>query len=321
VAGTEDVHEFGFRRAVLANILYNPRMSDGDGSWTIRRLLEWTAGFFTKKNVDSPRLCAELLLAHVLGLPRIKLYTNYEKVVEPRELAAYRELVRRAGEHEPVAYLTGRAHFFSLEFEVSADVLIPRPETETVVENVLQLVRHQPGLERPRVLDLCTGSGCIAGAIAHHVKQATVLATDISGAAVVVAKKNMERLGLAERVVVEQGDLFEPLQHMVDRQPFDLIVGNPPYIPTGQISGLDRNVREYEPMGALDGGLDGLMIHRRILEQAPDRLVAGGHLFLEIAFDQGELARQIAGEHPGFVDVRILKDHSGNERVLAAKRG
>src|SRR5687767_282888 len=180
-------------------------------TWTVRRLLEGTTPLFSPKEVDSPRLSAELLLAHVLKLPRIKLYTDYERVMGEADLARYRALVQRAAEHEPIAYLTGVAHFFNLEFEVNRDVLIPRPETETLVENVLQLVRNQPGLEAPRVLDLCTGSGCIAIAIAQRLKHATVIASDISEAAVAVAKRNVAKLGLEGRVVVEQGDLFEAL--------------------------------------------------------------------------------------------------------------
>src|SRR3954462_12064267 len=139
-------------------------------TWTVRRLLEWTTGFFTRKTIDAPRLSAELLLAHVLQVPRIKLYTDYERALTDTQLTTYRELVRRAGEEEPIAYLTGRAHFFNLEFEVTRDVLIPRPDTETLVENVLQLARRTSGFETPRILDLCTGSGCIAAAIAHHNK-------------------------------------------------------------------------------------------------------------------------------------------------------
>jgi release factor glutamine methyltransferase len=288
--------------------------------WTVRRLLEWTSGFFTRKQVDAPRLSAELLLAHVMKMPRLKLYLDYERVVGEAELKAYRALVQRAGEHEPVAYLTGKAHFFNLELDVTRDVLIPRPDTEVLVENVLQLVRNQPGLESPRVLDLCTGSGCVAAAIAFHLKHAIVVATDISAAAVAVAKKNIENLKLADRVTVEQGDLFEPVARLPDPRPFDLIVANPPYIPTAQVPQLPRNVRDYEPLGALDGGLDGLALHRHILHQAPEKLVPGGRIFLEIAFDQGDLARQIAADYPAFEDVKVLKDYTGNERVLTARR-
>ena len=289
-------------------------------TWTVRRILEWTTGFFTRRHVDAPRLSAELLLAHVLGVPRIKLYTDYERPLNERQLASMRALVQRAAEEEPIAYLTGRAHFFNLEFEVTRDVLIPRPDTETVVENVLQLVRNGPGFEAPRVLDLCTGSGCVAAAVAHHCRAATVVGTDISAAAVEVARRNVARLGLSDRVVVEQGDLFGPLADMVDKRPFHLVVANPPYISTAQLDALDRSVREYEPLGALDGGLDGLLIHRRILAEAPPHLIPGGRMFLEIAFDQGEQALAAAAEHSAFEDVRILKDYGGHDRVLAATR-
>jgi release factor glutamine methyltransferase len=160
--------------------------------WTVRRILEWTSGYFTRKNLDAPRLSAELLLSHVLAAPRIKLYTQYDRPLSDDELTRMRSLVQRASEEEPIAYLTGRAHFFNLEFDVTPDVLIPRPDTETLVENVLQTVRHQPGLEAPRVIDLCTGSGCIAAALAHHLKSATVVATDVSPAAVAVARGNIQ---------------------------------------------------------------------------------------------------------------------------------
>jgi len=271
--------------------------------------------------VDSPRLSAELLLAHVLNVPRIRLYTDYERPLAERELTAYRDLVRRAGEQEPIAYLTGRAHFFNLELEVGPGVLIPRPETETLVENVLQAARHDPAMiDAPRVLDLCTGSGCIAAAVARGIKSAVVVATDVSPRAVEIARRNMEKLGLGERVMVEQGDLYEPLSRMVDARPFSLIVSNPPYIPTQQIPDLDRNVRDYEPHEALDGGIDGLMIHRRILEQAASHLIPGGRIYLEIAFDQGPQAVQIASGHADLTDVRVLKDLGGRDRVLTARR-
>src|SRR2546430_12064825 len=174
----------------------NPTIGDMAGeAWTVRRLLEWTTPYFSRKEVDSPRLSAELLLAHVLKVPRIKLYTDYERILAEADLTRYRELVQRAAEHEPIAYLTGIAHFFNLEFEVNRDVLIPRPDTETLVENVLQLVRNAAGMDSPRVLDLCTGSGCIAAAIAHHVKSAVVTATDISPKAGDAARPNVDRFG------------------------------------------------------------------------------------------------------------------------------
>lgn len=288
--------------------------------WTVRRILEWTTGFFARKEIDSPRLSAELLLAHVLSSPRIKLYTDYDRVLDHKHLSTFRALVARAAEHEPIAYLTGRAHFFGLEFEVEPGVLIPRPDTETLVENVLQLCRNQAGFEAPRVLDICTGSGCIAAAIASGLKNAIVIATDISEKAVAIAKRNIGRLNLADRVSVEQGDLFEPLSQLVDARPFDLIVANPPYIPTAHIDQLDRNVKDFEPRQALDGGLDGMAIHSRILATAPQRLKPGGRIFLEIQFDQGPEAKDVAGHHQEFDDIRILKDQAGRDRVLTARR-
>jgi len=288
--------------------------------WTVRRILEWTQGFFARKQVEPARLSAELLLSHVLNQPRIKLYTDFERPLTQQELDVYRPLVQRAGEHEPIAYLTGKAHFFNLEFEVNRDVLIPRPDTETIVENVLQLARREAGFEAPRVLDLCTGSGCIAAAIAAHLKTATVVAIDNSAAAIVVAKRNVDKLNLSERISIELGDLYEPLTRIVDAQPFDLIVSNPPYIPTAELEKLDRSVKDYEPRTALDGGDDGLDFHRRILNGVQERLRPAGQMFLEIMFDQGPGAMELA-ESFGFLDnMRIIKDHSGNARVLAVRR-
>ena len=288
--------------------------------WTIRGLLEWTTGFFDRKQVESPRLSAELLLSHVLNVPRIKLYTDYDNPLADKALAAFRDLVKRAGEHEPVAYLTGRAFFFNLELQVNRDVLIPRPETEKIVENVAQFCRNATGFESPRILDLCTGSGCIAAALAYHLKTAQVVATDLSPAALAVAKGNLERLKLLDRVELLQGDLFMALRDVVDRSPFHIITANPPYIATSQLETLDRNVRDYEPRMALDGGLDGLTIVREILAGAPERLLPGGRLYVEVAFDQGAAVQAIAEKQPGLADVKVLRDDAGHERILAARK-
>jgi len=279
-------------------------MTQTGPTWTIRRLLEWTTAYFTRQNVDAPRLSAELLLAHVLSLPRIQLYTGYERLLNDAELAGFRALVQRAAKSEPIAYLTGKAHFFNLELEITPQVLIPRPDTETLVENVLQMARHDSAMVAPRILDLCTGSGCVAAAIAQHLKNSIVVAIDLSAPSVEVARRNIEKLGLASRVTILHGDLFAPLSKLIDALPFQVVVANPPYIPTGQIQSLDRSVRDFEPTSALDGGLDGLTLHRRILQQAPAHLTNGGRLFLEIAFDH----------------LRILKDHAGRDRVLALRK-
>jgi release factor glutamine methyltransferase len=286
-------------------------------TWTVKRILEWTSGFLERKSVDSPRLSAELLLAHVLKVPRIKLYTDYERPLIESELASFREFVRRAGEHEPIAYLTGQAHFFDLELDVRPGVLIPRADTETLVESTLNFCRHTPGMESPRILDLCTGSGCIAAAVAKHLPAATVVAVDIDPLAVEVAKANLARLKLDSRVSLLQGDLYEPLTSLVDCAPFHLVLSNPPYIRTGDIASLDRNVRNFEPRLALDGGPDGLALHRRILAGVPQRLLPGGKVMLEIAYDQGKAALNMASEYHALANAKILKDAAGNDRILS----
>lgn len=298
-----------------------PPVQQTPQTWTVRRILEWTSGFLTRKEVESPRFSAELLLAHVLKLPRIKLYTDYERPMVDEELAAYRELVRRAGEHEPIAYLTGKAHFFDLELDIKPGVLIPRPDTETLVETALNVCKHTPGMEAPRVLDLCTGSGCIALAIAKHLPGAVVTAIDIDPLAIEVAANNIAKLKLAERVTLLAGNLFEPLGSAIDPSPFHLIVSNPPYIKTADIAGLDRNVREYEPVRALDGGPDGLGFHRRILQGASSRLLPGGRVMMEIAYDEAEAALALLKDYPAFTGGAILKDASGNDRVLTCLLG
>ncbi|MBC7785195.1 MAG: peptide chain release factor N(5)-glutamine methyltransferase [Burkholderiales bacterium] len=294
-------------------------MAQADGPWTVERVLAWTRGFFERKQIDSPRLCAELIISHILSVPRIKLYTDYQRVLADPELLRMRELVKRAGEEEPIAYLTGRAHFFNLELDVTPDVLIPRPDTETLIEQILTLVRNVPGFEAPRVLDLCTGSGAIAIAIAQHIKTAQVVATDVSEKALAVAKINVDKHQLGDRITLLAGDLFAALMDYVDAAPFDVIIANPPYIPSAEVPKLARHVHQYEPHLALDGGADGLDLHRRILAGATDRLRDGGRVILEIAFDQSEPATEMIGQYPDFVEVKLVRDHAGNPRVLVAK--
>ena len=291
-----------------------------DGAWTVRRLLEWTTPFFTRKDVDSPRRSAELLLAHVVGVPRIKLYTDLDRSLGEAELAKYRDLVRRAGDQEPVEYLTGKAHFFSLEFEVNRDVLIPRPDTEVLVEEVIRLCRANEAWGSARVLDLCTGSGCVAAAVAMNLKGSRVWAVEKSPAAAVVARGNFARLSLGERVVCMEGDLYDPLGTAADQEPFQIIAANPPYIASAQIAGLDKSVRDFEPAMALDGGADGLDITRRIWAGAAARLADGGRVLVEIAFDQGPAALAALVGEASLTEGRIIKDYAGRDRVVSARR-
>ena len=284
--------------------------------WTIQKLLTWVTEYLTQKGVDAPRLSAELLLSHVLGLKRIELYTQYNKVVAQEQLTQLRDLVKRAGEHEPVAYLVGRTEFYSIEFEVTPDCLIPRPETELLVQRSIEFLRKRTGPQQ--VCDLCTGCGIIAVAIAKNVPDAKVIATDISETALAVAARNVEKHKLAERIELRHGDLFEPLVPQLDL--FDLIVSNPPYVTAAQYEALDRNVKDYEPRIALYAGPDGLDVYRKIMEKVSQFLKPDGILLLEIGYQQGPAVRGLLEQTGVFAQIRIDKDLQSHDRVVVTTR-
>jgi release factor glutamine methyltransferase len=290
------------------------RTAKGDeGPWTIGRLLDWTARFLAEKGAESPRLDAEVLLAHVLECERISLYTRYEDVASEEHRQAFRVLVRRRIEGCPVAYLVGRKEFFSLRFEVTPAVLIPRPDTECVVVECLRLAKS---LTQPRVLDLGTGSGNIAVAVAHQHRGACVTAVDLSPEALTVAQRNATRHGVADRVRFLAGDLFSPLPAS---ERFDFVVSNPPYIAHEDLPRLPAGVRDYEPQLALDGGPGGYTVFERLVEQAPSFLNAGGYLILEIGSPQEEPARRCLAAYSGYDLAPTIYDHSGHPRVLQAR--
>jgi release factor glutamine methyltransferase len=286
--------------------------------WTIKKLLDWVSGYFADKGVDAPRLSGELLLCHVLGLERIQLYTLFDRAVDPPQLAALRALVKRAGEHEPVAYLVGRCEFYSLPLKITPDCLIPRPETEHLVEKAILFLRQREGAQH--VLDLCTGSGCIATAIAKNVKEVQIVATDISDAALKVAAENIEKLKLAETVKLLCGDLFDPIIEGLDAARFDLIVSNPPYVSEPEYAALDKNVRDYEPKDALLAGADGLDVYKRILEKVEDFLKPDGALMMEIGYAQGKAIRELLEQTGIFKTIAIEKDFANNDRIAIAKK-
>lgn len=290
------------------------------GPWTVRRLLAWTREHLERRGIESPRLCAEILLAHAMGCPRIELFTRYEAVPDDAVLATFRAAVRAAAEGRPIAYITGTKEFFSLEFRVTPDVLIPRPETEILVERTIRLVRESEGRLR-RLLDLGTGSGCIAVSLAKHLPDAEVCASDVSEAALAVARENADRHGVAGRITFAQGDLFEPWRAAgAGAAPaFDVIVSNPPYVSTAAEAPLAENVRAYEPHVALFAGPDGLEVIRRLVAEAPAWLAPGGHLLLEIAFDQADSLRGLLGAG-AWQDVTTYRDGGGHERVVHARR-
>jgi release factor glutamine methyltransferase len=280
-------------------------------TWTSRRVLTWASRHFEQKGVDAPRLTAEMLLAHVLSCDRIRLYVELDRPLDRSELAAMRSFIERRLAREPTQYLTGRQHFYGRAFAVDPRVLIPRPETELVVEAVLRTI---PKEEPSRLLDLCTGSGCIAVTLAAERPQAAVWATDLSSSACEVARRNAESLGVGQRVTILEGDLFAPL---ATAAPFDAIATNPPYVPRPQIPGLSAEVRR-EPAMALDGGEDGLSVVRAILGSARSHLRPGGWLAMEIAEDQGPRVRDLFAA-AGFEDIGVEKDLARHDRLVVGR--
>ncbi len=281
-------------------------MAEGDETWTVLRVLRWTTGYFRERGLDSPRLDAELLLADILDVDRVGLYLRYDQPLTDDELTAYRRRVARRAKNEPVAYIRGTTEFWSLTLKVSSAVLIPRPDTEVLVEEAL--VR---GKERARVLDVGTGSGAIALALASERPEWSLVALDLSQEALKIAQENARRHDMGERICFVYGDLAH-----LPEGPFDLIVANPPYIPRGELTGLMADVRDYEPMQALDGGGDGLDAYRALAAQARGRLVPGGCLLVEIgAGQQNDVCRLF--EEAGLLDVATRTDYAGIERIVS----
>jgi release factor glutamine methyltransferase len=280
--------------------------------WTVRRILEWTTGHLQKHGSESPRLDAEILLAHARNCPRVQLYVQYDQELTDAQRAAMRELVKRRANLEPVAHLVGHREFFSLDFEVTRDTLIPRPDTETLVVELLERARP---LAEPRILEIGTGTGCIAIAAAANLPAATITATDISEAALVVARRNAARHGVSARIEFLQGDLFAPLP--ADAR-FDLIVSNPPYVGEDELPTLQAEVARHEPKLALVAGRDGLDVIRRLLAESPRHLLPGGSLLFEIAPEQARTVEALANETGRYAGVSVVKDLSRAERVVIA---
>jgi release factor glutamine methyltransferase len=282
--------------------------------WSIRRLVIWATEDFTRRGFDSPRLDADLLVAHVLGKTRIEIILEGDRPLDKSELERFRELVRRRRAGEPTAYLLGTREFYGTLLEVDPNVLIPRPDTEILVEVALERTLAQAV---GTAIDLCTGSGCVAIAFALARRDWTVTGVDLSPGAVEVAKRNAARAGFAAGLSFETGDLFAALPSVAA---VELITANPPYIPTEVIPTLEVGIRNYEPRMALDGGLDGLTVTRRIIAEAPARLVGGGVLALEIGHDQAAAVSELM-QSAGFEDVAVKRDYGHNDRVVSGRRG
>jgi len=280
--------------------------------WTPLKVLEWTTKRFATAGNPSARLDAQVLLAHVLRCDRMSLYTGFDRPLGDDELSSYRDLIKRRLDGEPTAYLVGEREFWSLSFLVDRRVLIPRPDTELLVEVALELMKGRAG--EPRIADVATGSGAVAIALAHSLPEARVVATDVSGDALEVAAHNASVHGVDGRVSFVLGDLMAAL---TAERPFDLLVANLPYIPSADIAGLQPEVRR-EPCLALDGGVDGLDLVRRLIACAPARIAAGGAIALEHGAEQADaIAGLLADE---FDDVATRRDLAGHPRVTYARQ-
>ncbi len=291
---------------------------------TIKNILQLSSEFLAEQGVESPRLDAEVLLADLLNTERIKLYVNFDYPLNQQELDAYRQRIRERARGKPVSYLTGRREFMSLELIVEEGVLIPRPETEELVEVVLDFCRSQ-NWEQPKIVDVGTGSGAILVSLLHYLPEARGVGIDISTLALEVARKNLERFELKNRAGLLEGDLLKPLLPEKEGQ-LDLIISNPPYIPESEISRLPRNVRQ-EPREALAAGADGLKIYRRLIPQACRLLRQGGMLALEIGHDQSQRVKEILNQTDGsdssdcWQDIKLRRDGGGRERIILALKG
>lgn len=282
-------------------------------AWTIGRVLKWAADDFRKRNNPSPRLDAELLLAHALGADRIRLVLDSERELAADELGRYRALIQRRRSGEPIAYILGRREFYGLSFVVDRRALVPRPDTEPLVEVALERTRGRS--MHGRALDLCTGSGCVAVSFAKQRPTWRVTATDVSSDTAALAWENARRLGVVFTLDVLVGDLFAP----VASRRFELVTANPPYIASADIAGLDADVRDFEPRLALDGGADGLDLVRTIVARAPEHLAPGGVLAVEIGHDQGRRVLELF-ERAGFRDVALRRDYGARDRVVSGVR-
>lgn len=290
-----------------------------DAVWTVRAALDWTAEYLERKGIEQSRVSAEWLLSAATGLSRVELYAFHDRPLADDERAALRESVKRRGEGTPLQYVTGEMPFRHIVVHVEQGVFIPRPETEVLVDAALELLAARSGDDRSlTVIDLCTGSGCVACALATELPTSRVWATDMNPDAVKVAAENAERLGVAQRTSVTHGDLFEPVPGELEGT-VDLVIANPPYIPSADLSDLPEEVAGYEPHLALDGGPDGLETARRIMADARRWLAPGGILAMEV--DEGCVDSAHREMQAWYEHVNTKRDLTGRDRIVVGIRG
>ena len=281
--------------------------------WHVLELLEWTTSYFEKHNIPNPRLDAEVLLGHVLKKSRLQLYLHFDMPVFQEDLTVLRELIKKRIARTPISYLTHHKEFMSLDFYVDENVLIPRPETEFIVETVLKSNDSKP----ENILEIGTGSGAIAISIAVNMPECHIIATDICEKALVVAEKNRDIHECTDRIELMHGDLFEPIKREKPKK-FNCIVSNPPYISIDESKKLSKDIYEHEPHIALIAGNDGLSVIQRLILQAPNFLLPKGKLILEIGEKQAASVKAILDEHPKYIHSQFINDYAGIERVVVA---
>ncbi len=283
--------------------------------WTISSLLTWSTEYFTKHHIDNPHLEAEILLSHALKLKRIELYIKHDKELNESELASYKTLILRRAKKEPSAYIIGNKAFMSLDFIVSPAVLIPRPETEHLVEAVID---YSKTVEYPiNILDIGTGSGAIAISLANYIKNATVMAIDISNDSLLIAKQNAKKHEVESRITFLQSDLYSNIPSL---NKFDVIVSNPPYIPSIEVEKLQEEIIKYEPIKALDGGDDGMALYSKIIPGSIAYLKSKGYLILEIGQGQFLSVNKIIVDTGLFNEAKIIKDYADIERIVIVQK-
>ncbi len=283
-------------------------------AWTSKDALDWTADYLARKGDAHPRRSAEWLLSAATGLSRVELYALYDRPLSPEERAAFRASIERRAAGEPLQYVTGEMPFRHLVLRVERGVFIPRPETEVLVDVAVESIKP---LDEPLVVDLCTGSGAVAVSVAYEVTSACVVASDVSGPAVEAARRNALYAGVGDRVQVLQGSLFEPVSREL-LGTVDAVVSNPPYIPTEAVRALSEEILAFEPMAALDGGVDGLDVARMIATEAYEWLKSGGMLAMEVDETRAQaMAAEMAADYEC---IEVRKDLTGRDRIVVGKK-
>jgi len=295
----------------------NNQVTHRDSPWTILKLLNWATSYFQSHDIDNPKSTAEILLSHALHVQRIDLYLQYDRPLNGDELSAFKQLVQRRRNREPVAYIVGNKEFWSLPLAVNRDVLIPRPDTECLVETAQFILDHEPPGSSLRVLDLGTGCGAIILSLATQCQGHVYFASDISEKATHLARTNALDNGLAH-IHFFTGDWLAPLKTSVNG--FDMIVSNPPYIPVDEIPKLQPEICSYEPLSALEAGADGLACLQHLIQHVWSYLKPGGHLIMEMGYNQKEAVTNLARASGQYEAISVKKDYGGNDRVVCMRR-